>query len=133
MGNFLSENQIGFYGFYTSQQSLVKLYSGIMSSSREVGIQIGHGWEQGLSQDLESGCPKSTIVGFRGCPILQGTSKYTLITIMNMYLLVEIWHYILIQCHGDFVEVEKNQLYMLEIDILRNYQQKILGVLRDDF
>ena len=36
----------------------------------------------------------------------------------------------LIQCHGNFIEVEKLQL--LEIDISRNYSYKVLGVLRGD-
>ena len=42
-------------------------------------------------------------------------------------------HDILIQCHGNYMEIEKKSNKMLEIDILRNSSQKHLGVLRGAF
>ena len=81
--------------------------------------------QQGLSQDLESGCPKSTIVKFGGVLFFKGGHNILrLITTINIYLLIEIGHYNLIQCHGDFVEVKikVEDNYMLEIDSLRNFQ-----------
>ena len=51
---------------------------------------------------------------------------------MIMYLLIEIKHNILIQCHGNYIEVEDLKC-MLEIDILRKYLLENLGVLRGDF
>ena len=48
-----------------------------------------------------------------------------------MYSLIKIRHTSLIQCHGNFSEVEIFY-YMLEIDISRNYTQKDLGVLKGD-
>ena len=50
-----------------------------------------------------------------------------------MYLLVNIMHDIIVQCHWNFIEVGKFLLIMFEIDILRNYSQKDLGVLRGNF
>ena len=41
-------------------------------------------------------------------------------------IVIEIRHNILIQCHGNFIEVNKFN-YMLEIDILRNFSQKDFG------
>ena len=49
-----------------------------------------------------------------------------------MYLLIEIKHNILIQYHGNYIEVEDLKC-MLEIDTLRKYSLENLGVLRDDF
>ena len=65
-----------------------------------------------------------------GRPIYQGRPKYPQITTINIYLLIEIRHDIHIQmCHGNYNGVKKIN-HMLEIDILRNYSQIILGVLR---
>ena len=50
-----------------------------------------------------------------------------------MYLLIEIRLTILIQCHGNYIEVKKLLKYMLEIGILGNYSKKILGVLSITF
>ena len=80
---------------------------------------------QGLSKDFETG-------KIFGCPIFQGRPQNTQIATINMYLLIEIRHDILIQCHGNFIELRKSN-YMLEIYILRNFSQTILGVLRGDF
>ena len=49
-----------------------------------------------------------------------------------MYKFIKIRHDILIQCHGNYMEMKKFN-YMLEIDILRNSSQFIWGVLRDIF
>ena len=51
-----------------------------------------------------------------------------------MYEFIKIRHNILvlIQCHGNHVEVGK-LIYMLEIGILRNSSQRYLGVLRGAF
>ena len=51
------------------------------------GCMSTTGLRQGLRQDLETGCPKLTIVKKR--PIFQGTQQYTQITTINMYLLIE--------------------------------------------
>ena len=75
---------------------------------------------QGLSQDLETGCPKLAINFFwgGGHPIFQGWPQYTLITTINMYSLIEIMHNIHTKCRN-YIEVE-NLRYMFEIDILIN-------------
>ena len=49
-----------------------------------------------------------------------------------MFSLLEIRHHILFQCHGIYIGVKKFN-YKLENNILRNYSQKDLGVLRGDF
>ena len=49
-----------------------------------------------------------------------------------MHLLNEIKHYVDIPWHGSNIEVI-NFNEMLEIDILRNSSQDILGVLKGDF
>ena len=49
-----------------------------------------------------------------------------------MYEFIEIRHNILIQCHGNYMEMKKFK-NMLEIDTLRNTLQNILGVLRGAF
>ena len=67
-----------------------------------------------------------------GRPNFQGEPQYTQISTINMYEFIQIRHDILIQCHGNYMEM-KNVNYMLEIDILRNSSQKSLGVLRGDF
>ena len=66
-----------------------------------------------------------------GRPIFQGGPQYTRITTRNMYLLIEIMHNILVQCHGIYIEVKQNS-YMFKNDILRDYSQK-MGVLWGDF
>ena len=46
-----------------------------------------------------------------------------------MYKFIKIMHDILIECHGNYMEMKKVN-YMLEIDIFRNSSQKNWGVLR---
>ena len=60
---------------------------------------------QGLSHDLEAGCPKLII---DGRPVFPGRPQYTQISTTNIYLS---WHNINIQCHGNYMEVKKIQLY----------------------
>ena len=43
-------------------------------------------------------------------PIFQGRQQYTKINHLNMYLLIEIRHNSIKQCHGNYVEAEKLQL-----------------------
>ena len=62
---------------------------------------------QGLSQDLETGCQKLTVVKFWGILFFQGRQQYTEITTTNMYLLVKTRHTINIQCRGNYTDVEK--------------------------
>ena len=88
---------------------------------------------QGLSQDLETGCPKWAIVKFLGVQILRGTPQYTQISTINMYKFIKIRHDILIQCHGNHMEMKKRFNYMLQIDILRNSSKIFLGVLMGGF
>ena len=65
--------------------------------------------EQGLSQNLETGCLKlaGKILGHH---IFQQIPQYAQITTIDMYLLIEIMHDIPVQCHGNYIEVEKLQL-----------------------
>ena len=65
---------------------------------------------QGLSQDLETGCPKFVIAKFLGILFFKGDHNI-LVTTINMYLIIEIRHNILRQCHGNHTEVENFQLY----------------------
>ena len=94
---------------------------------------LAHGYlKQGLSQDLETGCLKLAIVKLLGVQIFKGGTQYTQISTINMYKFIKIRHDILIQCHGNYMEIRKFN-YMLEIEILRNSSQNILGVLRGAF
>ena len=49
-----------------------------------------------------------------------------------MYKFIKIRHAILIECHGNYMEMTKVK-FMLEIDIFRNSSQKKMGVLRGAF
>ena len=49
-----------------------------------------------------------------------------------MYLLNDIMHNVHIQCHKNYIEVKKTN-YLLEIDILIDSVQTILGALKGDF
>ena len=51
---------------------------------------------QGLSQDLETGCPILAIEKFLGVQILT----------INMYTFIKIRHSILILCHGNYMEIK---------------------------
>ena len=87
---------------------------------------------QCLSQDLETECPKLAIVTFLGGQIFKGGPQYTQISTINMYKFIKIRQDILLQCHGNHMEMKRFN-YMLEIDILRNCSQKDLGVLGSAF
>ena len=64
-----------------------------------------------------------------GHPIFQGRPQYSLTATINMYLVIELSHNNLIQCHGFYFD-EKVFNYMLEIDTLGNSSQTFLGVRR---
>ena len=76
-------------------------------------ISVGVGERQGLSQDL-------------------GGQQYTQISTIYMYKFIKIRHDILIQSHGNYMEMTKINC-MLQIDSLRNFSQIFLGVLRGAF
>ena len=63
-----------------------------------------------------------------GHPIFQGQPPCTSITIINMYLFIQIRKNILVQCHGIYVGVKLIQLYVLKMAF-----HKFLGVLKVDF
>ena len=65
-------------------------------------------------------------------PNFEGRPQFTQISTINLYRFVKIRHDILIQCHGNYMEMKKFN-FMLEIDILRNSSQKDLGALRGAF
>ena len=65
---------------------------------------------QGRNQDLETGCLKLAIVTFLGIPIFQGRSQYIQITTINMGLLIDIRRNIFLECHGNYIEMDKLQL-----------------------
>ena len=67
-----------------------------------------------------------------GGPNFQGGQQCTQNSTINMYKFIKIRHDILIQCHGNYMEMRKFN-YMLELEILRNSSQKFLGVLRGAF
>ena len=67
-----------------------------------------------------------------GRPNFQGGPQYSQISTINMYEFVKIRHDVLIQRHGNYMEMRKFN-YMLEIEILRNSSQKLLGVVRGAF
>ena len=71
------------------------------------------------------------IVKFWGVQIFKGEHN-THISTINMYKFIKIRHDIIIQCHGNYMELKKFN-YMLETDILRNSSQKVLGALRGAF
>ena len=92
------------------------------------GTIVSQCLEQGLSQCLETGCPKLPILKFLGIQNFKGDHNTKILTI-NMYKFIKIMHDILIQCHRNNMGMIKFD-YMLEIDIVR-----ILGggVLRGAF
>ena len=53
-------------------------------------------------QNLETRCQQ-----ILGVLFFQRKPQNTLITTINMYLIIQIRHNILIQCHGNYIEVEK--------------------------
>ena len=61
-----------------------------------------------FSQDLETGWPKIGNCVTSESPIFQ---QFTQITTIYKYLLIEITHNILTQCHRNCIEVGKFQFY----------------------
>ena len=82
----------------------------------------------GLSQDLETGCPKLAIVKFLGLQIFEGDHNHKHVQIHEN----KVGYHILKQCSVNYMQM-KYINYMLEIDILRNSSPKIMGVLRGAF
>ena len=80
--------------------------------------------EQGLSQNLETGCLKLAGKMF-GYHIFQQIPQYAQITTIDMYLLIEIVLNIPIQCHGNYYEVEKLNIICLKLRFYKKYSQKI--------
>ena len=72
------------------------------------------------SQELELG-GHCKIFGRPNC---LGGPQYTQISTINMYIFIKMRHDILIQGHGNYMMMKKFN-YMLVIDILRNFSQKI--------
>ena len=62
------------------------------------------------------------------CKIFLRGPQYTQISTINMYEFIKIRHDILLQYHGNYIGMNFFN-DMLEIDILRNFSQKNLGVL----
>ena len=61
-----------------------------------------------LSQDLETVCPKLPNGIFWGIPIFkEDHTILRLITTIHKYLLIEIRHGMLIQCHRNYIDMEK--------------------------
>ena len=76
-------------------------------------ISLGGTVMQGLSQDLETGCPELAIVKFLGIQIFKGGGPpYTQILTIYMYKFIKIRHDILIQSHWNYMEMSKIN-YML--------------------
>ena len=67
-----------------------------------------------------------------GRPNLEGEQQYTQISTINMFIFIEIRQYILIQCHGNYMEM-KTLNNMLEFDISSDTLQNNLGALRGAF
>ena len=69
------------------------------------------GLVQGFGQDLESGCPKSTIIKIWGVNFFKADKQYTQINTINIYVFLnEIKHSVHIQCHGNYNEEKTIQL-----------------------
>ena len=61
----------------------------------------------GLSQDLETGCPKLPIVKFVWVLFFKGDPNIHRIQLQCLYLPIKIRHSILIQCHENYIGVKK--------------------------
>ena len=68
-----------------------------------------------------------------GHPLFQGKQQHTEVTTINIYSLIKIRHNIIIQYHGDYIEVEKIQLYACNWHFKKILPKIYLGVLRSDF
>ena len=76
--------------------------------------------------------PKIGKCEFLGPPKFLGGPEFTQISTINMNEFITKRRNILIQCHGNYMEL-KIFNYMLEIDIIRISSQNLLGVLRGAF
>ena len=66
--------------------------------------------------------PKISNCKIFGHPKVKGGPPYSHISTINMFKFIKIRHDILIQFHGNYMEMKKFN-YMLEIDILRNHKK----------
>ena len=73
---------------------------------------MSHISKQCPSQDLETGCPKLAIGKFWASNFLRGTTIYSDF-IIKMYEFIKIRHDILLQYHGNYMEMKRFN-YMLE-------------------
>ena len=67
---------------------------------------------QGLSQDLETGCPKLAIAKILGVLFSKGDHNILEVYSYKYVLLNEIKHYVHIQCHVNYIKVKNIQLYV---------------------
>ena len=63
-----------------------------------------------VRRDLETGCLKLAIVKFLGVQIFR-VPNYSQICTIYMYKFIKVRHDILIECHGNYMEMEKVKLY----------------------
>ena len=66
----------------------------------------------GLSQDLETGCPKLAILKFWGVQIFKGDHNILKILTINMYKFIKTRHDILIQCNENNMKEMKKIYYI---------------------
>ena len=64
---------------------------------------------------------------------MEVTTIYSDYNHKHMYLLIEIRHNVLIQFHGNYVEVKKISIICLKLTFSEITHNKILGVLIGDF
>ena len=84
------------------------------SNSKEVRVEVQHSglifhgsWSRLGSGDRWNQVESLWVAYFSRIP------QYSQITTMTMYLLIEIKHTVLLQCHGNYTEVDLIQLYAL--------------------
>ena len=69
------------------------------------------GQVHGLSQDLETGCLKLAIVKFWGVHIFRGTPIFSDFNHKHVHKFIKIRHDILIEYHGNYMEMKKVKLH----------------------
>ena len=92
----------------------VSTFQGLVSVSGRSTLNnfhVSQTLRQGLSQDLETGCPKMAIVNFFGVQILRGP-QFTQISTINMYTFILIRLDIRNQSHGNHMDLKKIQSYV---------------------
>ena len=93
---------------YRSEVKMAAVCEDIISKADE----INHAEIKIISLPYSAaGCPKLAIVEFRGVRFFKGLPHYTQLSTIIMHLIIELRHDIVIQCHGNCIEMKKNQLY----------------------